>query len=275
MSSKPRRLTEAEINDRCIVARDIVGRAADLALHYWNDLGSLEIRNKGVQDVVSQADVRTEELIRADLAAAFPTDAFLGEETGAEALDTSDAIWVVDPIDGTQPFLLGLPTWGVSVALVTDGQVVLGFLACPAAGEFFEARRGTGATMNDRPIHVLNASLLSDGLTTVGCSMRTSPADVAGMMERLLTNGGMFHRSGSGAIGLAYVAAGRMIGYIEQHINSWDCLAALLLIEEAGGRVSDFIGENGLVGGGPLIAGAPGVYEALQELMPTRHVASR
>lgn len=264
----PRRLTESEIDERRIIARDIVARAADLALDYWSDLSKLEVKSKGLQDVVSQADVRTEELIRGDLAAAFPQDAFLGEETGADSLDSADAIWVVDPIDGTQPFLLGFTTWGVSVALVTGGEIVLGFLACPAAGEFFEAQRGHGATLNGRSIHVLPVTSLTEGLTTVGGSMRTSPKDLAGMVERLMTEGGMFHRNGSGAIGLANVAAGRMIGYIEQHINSWDCLAALLMIEEAGGRVSDFIGDNGLVGGGPLIAGSPGVYDALAAIMP-------
>lgn len=264
----PRRLTDAEIIEREVVARDVVRRAAALALDYWNDLGSLDITSKGLQDVVSQADVRTEELIRADLQAAFPDDAFLGEETGAEGLEVADAIWVVDPIDGTQPFLLGLPTWGVSVALVTDGRPVLGFLACPAAGEFYEARHGAGASLNGALIHVRQASSLSEGVITVGGSMRTSPEDMGGMVERTLRAGGMFHRCGSGAIGLAYVAAGRFIGYIEHHINSWDCMAAICLIEEAGGSVSDFIGENGLVGGGPLVAGSPGVYDTLLSLMP-------
>lgn len=264
----PTRLDDAAIDARQLVARDVVKRAGELALGYWRDLGSLEIQNKGLQDVVSQADVRTEELIRADLAAAFPHDAFLGEETGADGLDGADAIWVVDPIDGTQPFVLGLPTWCVSVALVTGGEIVLGFLTCPALDESFEARLGVGATLNGAPLRVREASTLADGLTTLGYSRRTSPQDAAAMLLALLEQGGMFHRNGSGAIGLASVAAGRMIGYVEEHINSWDCLAAILLVTEAGGRVSDYLGRNGLLDGGPIVAGSPGVFDALVGIMP-------
>lgn len=264
----PSRLDDAAIDIRREAAREVVAEAAAIALRYWHDLGSLTVTSKGVQDVVSEADVRVEERIRAGLSAAFPTDAFLGEETGADGIDRAEATWVVDPIDGTQPFLLGLPTWGVSVALVTGGEIALGFLACPAAGETYEARLGAGATLNDAPIRVRAATSLEDGLTTLGYSRRTSPQDASAMLLALLESGGMFHRTGSGAVGLAYVAAGRTIGYVEEHINSWDCLAAILLVTEAGGRASDYLGRNGLLGGGPLVAGSPGVYDALLALMP-------
>ena len=261
-------LDDAGIDARREAARAIVADAASLALAFWRDLGSLTVTRKGLQDVVSEADVRVEEHIRAALAEAFPEDSFLGEETGHDALDEAAAVWVVDPIDGTQPFLLGLPTWGVSVALVSGGVIVLGFLACPAAGETYEARLGAGATLNGAPIRVREATSLEDGLTTLGYSRRTTPQDASAMLLALLEGGGMFHRCGSGAVGLAYVAAGRMIGYVEEHINSWDCLAAILLVTEAGGRASDFLGRNGLTGGGPLVAGSPGVYDALLALLP-------
>ena len=98
--------------------------------------------------------------------------------------------------------------------------------------------------------------------------MRTRPEDLARIMERLLAQRGMYLRVGSGALNLAYVAAGQLIGYVETFINGWDCLAALCLCEEAGARCSDFIGMHGIAGGGPLVVGAPGVYDALVDLLP-------
>jgi myo-inositol-1(or 4)-monophosphatase len=117
-------------------------------------------------------------------------------------------------------------------------------------------------------MHVRDARTLRDGLTGMGCSPRTRPVDLGHIAEQLLTAGGMYHRTGSGALTLAYVAAGQLIGYIEMHINAWDCLAAILLVEEAGGRVNDFLGANGVTGGGLLVAGAPDVYDQIASLLP-------
>jgi myo-inositol-1(or 4)-monophosphatase len=175
---------------------------------------------------------------------------------------------VVDPIDGTQPFLLELPTWCVSIAFVADDRVQIGLVFNPVTDELFGAALGRGATLNDRSIHVRDVGSLAEGLTTVGCSPRTGPADLSVMMGRLLTAGGMYHRTGSGAWSLCYVAAGRTIGYVEMSINAWDCLAAVLLVTEAGGTVSAFLDQNGVTGGGPLVAGAPGVFDALVALLP-------
>jgi myo-inositol-1(or 4)-monophosphatase len=254
-------LSGAAIDERFGFALDLIKEAGALALSYYRDLGPLDIHMKGPQDHFSEADVLTERLIRDALARRFPGDGFVGEESafGEESsgspMGAGDPVWVVDPIDGTQPFLLELPTWCVSIF-------------SPATDELFAARRGAGATLNTRPARVREAHALTDGLTTVGCSPRTQPADLGVIMERLLAGGGMFHRTGSGAISLCYVAAGRMIGYLEMHINSWDCLAAILIIEEAGGRVSPFLAVNGVSGGGPIVAASPGVYDQVAALLP-------
>ncbi|CAN5598806.1 hypothetical protein BH24CHL9_BH24CHL9_11030 [soil metagenome] len=119
---------------------------------YYQRLGSLTITGKGRQDMASEADVDTEVLIRDHLAERFPGDAFLGEETGRGDVAGSRGIWVVDPIDGTQPFVSGMSSWCVSIAFVLDGQIELGFISSPARDELFIGRRGAGATRNGRAI---------------------------------------------------------------------------------------------------------------------------
>ncbi len=264
----PTVLTEQDIDARMAVALETIARAGDLALGYYRDLSSLDIATKGPQDLVSQADRNTEALIKSAFAEHFPNDAFVGEETGAAGVADDVAIWVVDPIDGTTPFLLGLPTWCISIALVSDGEIQIGLILNPATGDLYAARRGHGATLNGRTITVREASSLADGVTAVGCSMRTTPRDLGTMMERLLAQNGMYHRIGSGALSLCYVAAGQLIGYVEMHINSWDCLAALCIVTEAGGVTSPFLAEQGVNGGGRLVVGGPAVFDQLAALLP-------
>lgn len=246
----------------------VAQEAGAVALGHFRNLDSLTIEAKGVQDLVSEADRLTEEVIKERLLGLFPVDGFVGEETGAQGVDGSRGAWVVDPIDGTQPFLLGLPTWCVSIAYVADGRTQVGVIYNPVTDDLYAAQRGGGASLNGLPIRVREATALSDGLTGMGCSSRTTPDDIGLIAHRLRAAGGMYHRHGSGALTLAYVAAGQLIGYVEMFINAWDCLAALLLIEEAGGRATPFLADNGVTGGGRIVAGAPGVFDQLAALLP-------
>ena len=239
-----------------------------VALAHFRNLSALTVESKGVQDHVSEADRETERVIKAFLAERFPGDAFVGEETGADGVDGVRGAWVVDPIDGTQPFLLGLPTWCVSIAYVADDDMQVGVIYNPVTDDLYAAQRGGGAYLNDRPMHVREVTSLSEGLTGMGCSSRTTPAQIGHIAEGLRAADGMYHRCGSGALTLAYVAAGQLIGYVEMHINAWDCLAALLLVEEAGGRATPFLADHGITGGGRIVAGAPGVYDELSSLLP-------
>jgi myo-inositol-1(or 4)-monophosphatase len=260
-------VTDLDIAERFAFARDLIAEAGALALHYFRDIASLTITAKGPQDMASQADMETEVLIRDRLQQRFPADAFFGEETGPTAMQGAAGIWVVDPIDGTQPFLNGLSSWCVSIAFVANGVTELGLVYAPARDELFLARRGHGATLNGRPVAAHAGTSLRDGITSVGYSVRIGPASILPVMQRLLEGGGMFHRSGSGALSLCYVGAGRLLGYVEPHINSWDCLAALLVITEAGGRTNDFLAGDGLARGNPVVAGGPGVFAALAALL--------
>jgi len=255
---------QARLDAAIVVARE----AGDVALGHFRHLDRLTIQTKGVQDLVSEADRLTEVVIKDRLIALFPGDAFVGEETGAQGVDGTRGTWVVDPIDGTQPFLLGLPTWCVSIAYVAEGQTQVGVIYNPVTDDLYAAQLGGGATLNGTPMRVRETTTLSDGLTGMGCSSRTTPDDIGLIAHRLRAAGGMYHRHGSGALTLAYVAAGQLIGYVEMFINAWDCLAGLLLIEEAGGCTSPFLADNGVTGGGRIVAGAPGVFDKLTALLP-------
>jgi myo-inositol-1(or 4)-monophosphatase len=257
-----------ERQQRYDAAIDTVREAGAVALEHYRNLGALTIESKGVQDPVSEADRETEQVIKDALTSRFPDDAFVGEETGADGVDPSRGTWVVDPIDGTQPFLLGLPTWCVSIAFVADGDIQVGVIYNPVTDDLYAAQRGNGATLNGRPMHVSSAKHLNEGLTGMGCSNRTTPQALGHIAEHLRAAGGMYHRVGSGALTLSYVAAGQLIGYLEMHINAWDCLAAILLVEEAGGRVSPFLADHGVTGGGRIIAATPAVYDELAGLLP-------
>ena len=261
-------MTPEDRRIRLDAAIAVAHEAGAIALQHYRNLGALTIVIKGLQDLVSEADRETEDVIKTRLTTLFPEDAFVGEETGADGVDGHRGAWVVDPIDGTQPFLLGLPTWCVSIAYVAEGDIQVGVIFNPVTQDLYTAVRGEGAIRNGAPMRVNEAQLLSEGLTGLGCSARTSAQNLGYIAEHLRDAGGMFHRCGSGALTLAYVATGQLIGYVEMHINAWDCLAAILLVEEAGGRVSPFLADHGVTGGGRIVAGGPGVYDALVELLP-------
>ena len=254
------------IGERFEAAQRIMRAAADTALDYHRDLTLLTIEQKGPQDLVSEADRAVETVIKDAVLAAFPDDGFVGEETGSTL--TEGGIWIVDPIDGTQDFLLGLPTWCVSIAFAVDGALAFGLITNPVTGDVYAARTGAGATWNGTPIHAATATSLADGVTAVGYSHRTNPADFAVIMERLTTAGGVIRSIGSGALMITWVATGQCIGYVETFINAWDCLAAVCIVNEAGGRTNDFLGENGPAGSGRIVAGAPAVFDQLTALLP-------
>jgi len=252
--------------DRFEFASRLIDEAGELAFSYFDRLSSLTIKMKGVQDMASEADLDTERLIRDRLKAAFPEDGFFGEETGRAEVEGAAGLWVVDPVDGTQPFISGMSSWCVSIAFVADGKLEMGFVASPARRETFVGRCGRGSTLNGARIEVRRASKLTDGIVGVGYSPRVKPDEFLPMFGRLLHAGGMFYREGSGALTLCSVAAGRLIGYVEPHINSYDCLGALAVIDGAGGKISDFLANDGLWKGNRVIAGSAEIYPALEGL---------
>lgn len=206
---------------------------------------------KGRHDVVTEMDAALERHIRAAIAAAFPGDAVIGEEEGGAA---GARLWIVDPIDGTANYARGIPHYCVSIGYLEDGVPTVGAIHDPVHDWLYLAGRGRGAWLNEAPMAVSPCDDLAAATVECGWSTRRPNADYLAMVSRVLAAGGQFRRAGSGALGLADVAAGRSEGYCELHINSWDCAAGIVLVREAGGRTSDFFAGEGLTRGNALIA---------------------
>lgn len=258
----------ADLQRRYDIAKTIAQEAARTAELAYRERDSLVVEHKGdeLQDLVSIVDKQTEAFIKQSLAKHFPQDGFLGEETGAADLDAR-CIWVVDPIDGTTCFVNGLHAWCVSIGLLVDGKAWAGVIADAVHDELFHACRGQGAWLNDQPMRVRDVPDVRHGVMGMGTNHRDGREHFIPVLTGLFEQGGTFIRNGSGALMTAYVAAGRLIGYYETHINSWDCLAGLVMVEEAGGRCCDFLRGNGLLAGNPLLVAAPQVYEQMAALI--------
>jgi len=262
-------VTERELDERLAFAMELARRAGTFALGYFRNLSALNIHSKGVQDMASQADLETEALVGQAIAEAYPDDDFLGEE-GCEQFQArrGRGCWVVDPIDGTQPFISGIPSWCVAIAYVVNNQTLLAVVFDPTFDELFAARLGGGCTVNDAPCSATGIKTLAEALVGVGYSNRVSVEQTLAPLTRLLEEDGMFHRCGSGALSLAYVAAGRLAGYFEPHMNSWDSVAGLLLVSEAGGCCCDFFSTpNALAEGGMVLASGFELYPELERVM--------
>jgi myo-inositol-1(or 4)-monophosphatase len=260
-------MTDNEVADRVDLLKRVGPEAGRLALSYFRDLGALTIERKAnAQDVVSRADRDVETYLRAEILARFPGDGIIGEEHGAND-GASGHVWVIDPIDGTSPFLCGLRDWCVSIAIRRGDETVAGAIVDPNTEELFLAIAGQGATLNGRPLRIDPELSLQNGLCGVGASHRTPPQLVSLFVDHLLSEGGMFFRNGSGALMLANVAAGRLAGYCEPHMHPWDCLAGLLLVREAGGWTLDYPQGGALLDGGVVAASGPGGAEHLKNLM--------
>ncbi|MBN9078965.1 MAG: inositol monophosphatase [Rhizobiales bacterium 65-79] len=255
-----------DIQSRFDLAKEIARTAGALAFEHFKARDRLVIESKAtLHDVVSAADREVEELIRSRVAAAFPGDGMLGEEYGLAA--GGEYTWVVDPIDGTIPFVAGMPSWCVSIAVLKGEGIVVGAIYAPVVDELYAAARGLGATLDGRPLVLDNSLTLKNRTLGFGANHHASPEVVAGFIRRLLEEGGNFMRNGSGALSLAYVAAGRLAGYYEPYMHAWDCMAGYCLVAEAGGWHRPFpVAAGGLTKGATVIAAAPGAVGDLRRL---------
>ncbi|MFC6595556.1 inositol monophosphatase family protein [Kitasatospora paranensis] len=239
-------------------------RAAGELLHAGRpaDLGVAATKSSPV-DVVTEMDLASEKLLQELIAERRPADGYLGEE-GTDRPGTSGVRWVVDPLDGTVNYLYGLPSWGVSVAAELHGEAVVGVVAVPARGELFHAVRGGGAHLDGRPLTVRPAPPWGQALVSTGFNyvqaVRTHQARV---LLSLMPEVRDIRRGGAAAVDLCDLAAGRLDAYYERGLKPWDSAAGALVAREAGALVG---GRPGRPEDGDLtVAGAPGVFEPLQE----------
>ena len=255
-----------DLTHRLTVATEIATRAGALALRYFHDRDTLHVEAKRtLQDMVSEADREVETLIRDALSAAFPDDALLGEEHGM-SVGTSGLTWVIDPIDGTAPFLAGLPGWCVSIGACDADGPVIGVIVAPVLGETFTAARGVPTRLNGAPVQVAPTLDLTTGLLGIGANDRVAADKVGTMLADLMAAGASWTRYGSGALMLAWVAAGRLVGYLEPRMSAWDCMAAYCLIEQAGGQVLAFPLDDRITLPAPVAGARPGTYDEILRL---------
>jgi myo-inositol-1(or 4)-monophosphatase len=254
---------DVNLDSREAFCMTVITEAGAIALRRFGDRAGLGTTMKGRQDFLTEADGEVERLLAARVREKFPGDGFLGEEGGGA---DADRLWVVDPIDGTANFARGIPHFCVAIAFVQYGQTELGAIFNPATNELFFARRGRGATMNGRPMAVSSTIGFDAATVEIGWSTRVANADYLRVVAATLERDANVRRGGSGCLGVAYVADGRIDAYVELHSNAWDCLAGMLMVEEAGGRVSPFLGIGALLEGAPVLAAAPGVAEAMSAI---------
>ena len=198
---------------------------------------------KGANDVVTEIDVAIERFLTEQLGALFPDDRILGEELDHEEAPAEGRTWVLDPIDGTLNFSRGIPIYCVSIALQVDRQSVVGVIYDPSRGELFSARRGHGATLDGEPMEVTDREALSETVLVTGFPPSRHEDNLPRFAALTRATHGI-RRLGSAALDLAYVAAGRLDGFWEFHLNPWDTAAGYLLVQEAGGQVTDVDGGH-------------------------------
>lgn len=254
------------MKDRREVGLDAAERAGKILLEGLS--GPAEVAFKGAVNLVTQFDREAEAVIVEVLRQAFPNDRILSEEGGGQSGETGYS-WLIDPLDGTTNFAHGYPVFCVSIGLQRDGEVVAGIVHDPNKREWFVAERGQGARLNDRPIRVSTETQLDRSLLATGFpyDLRESPVNNLDYFNRFVLRAQAIRRAGSAALDLCYVAAGRLDGYWELKLGPWDSAAGGLMVEEAGGRVTDFQGGEFRPEDGWIVASNGLIHEEMLEVL--------
>jgi len=241
----------------------------EILLRSWRDLPSGSVREKRQNDFVTAADRESEERILAEIRARFPEDGFLAEESGGDpAAASARRTWIVDPLDGTSNFIAGFPFWSISIAAREGGEIVAGVVWDPLRGELYTAERGAGAFRNGQRLRVSPRPGLAGAFLATGFPFRSrDKIDVyLALFRELFLQARAVRRAGSAALDLANVAAGVFDGFFEFRLSPWDIAAGALLIEEAGGEITDFEGGDAFWRRGNIVAGSPGVAAEIRRV---------
>lgn len=211
---------------------------------YFN--GAFQISSKSsLNDLVTEADKQAESAIFSVIRETFPQHFILSEESG-EIVTDSNVKWIIDPLDGTVNFAHGIPICCVSIAVEQDGEIIMGAVYNPFMNEFFFAEKGQGATLNDQKIQVSKKPELASAFLVTGFPYQweDSPNNPISIFEYFVKQGQPVRRLGSAAIDLCWVACGRFDGFYEHSLHAWDAAAGFIIVEEAGGKVTDFKGQR-------------------------------
>jgi len=247
------------------VMRAAVEKAGRALRRDFGEVENLQVSKKGPGDFVSQADLKAEKILFEELSEARPGYGFLMEEHGiVEGADATHR-WIIDPLDGTTNFLHGIPHFAISVALEREGTLVAGVVYNPITDELFFAERGQGAYGPSGRLRVAARRYLSETIIASGMPYKDGGKrpEWQEKITALSNNVGDIRTFGSAALDLAYVAAGRVDGYLEVGLGAWDLAAGIVLVREAGGLVSDHSNRQRMIGEGAIVAGNETVHAAL------------
>lgn len=225
------------------------------------------VKEKGVADYVTQVNVAVQDFLKKALHTLVPEIQFLGEETGLQRMD-ADSYWILDPVDGTTNLMHDYQHSVVSLALCRQKEIVMGIVYDPFHDELFSAVKGEGSFLNGSPIHVSSAQKLSETIIGIGTAKRELAKENFSRFLQVYENSQDIRRLGSAALELAYTACGRQGGYFEVYLNPWDYAAGMLIVQEAGGKVTDWNGNALDPAKGSQVAGTNGkVHEELLKLL--------
>jgi len=226
------------------------------------------VKHKGRVDLVTEYDFRSEALITREIARMFPNHSILAEE-GGETEKQSSHVWIVDPLDGTTNYAHGYPAFCVSIGLEVDGEMALGVIFDPVHDELFYAVKGGGAFLNRRRIHVTDRNKLKDSLLATGFPYDIAESDVDNLdnFARMYKVAQGIRRGGSAALDLAYLACGRFDGFWELKLHPWDTAAGIVIVKEAGGRVTRIDGGRYHISDVDILASNGKIHRQMQKVL--------
>jgi len=240
--------------------------ARELA-RFWRRLDDSQVSEKARNDLVSAADQASEAAIMKEIGRRYPEHRILSEEAGDTGGAPGAPTWIVDPLDGTTNFVHGIPQWAISVAIAVDDRVQIGVILDPLRDDVFRAARGHGTWWNGEKVTVSKRTGLAGALLATGFPFRAHSLLDAylAIFRDVFLRAKAIRRPGAAALDLAWTAAGLFDGFFEFRLSAWDVAAGSLLVEEAGGVVTDMDGGDGYLSSGNLVCGTPGVHAELIE----------
>lgn len=244
-------------------------KAAAFQLEHFGKIEQGQIADKGLNQLVSFVDVETEKILVSELGKLIPASTFITEENTIAANRNAEYVWIIDPLDGTTNFLHGLPAFSISVGLMHQGVLNAGVVHVPVYQEMFSAEKGKGSYLNGQAIHVSKASALSQTLLATGFPYYDfeRSQDYLKVLGDFMRSTHGLRRIGSAAIDLAYTACGRFDGFFEYGLNAWDVAAGILLVEEAGGRVTAFSDSKEPIFGAEIIASNTRIHDEMHAVV--------
>jgi myo-inositol-1(or 4)-monophosphatase len=250
--------------------------AGNVILRHFERVRDLPVSSKGRYDFVTEVDHQAENAIIQLLRKTYPHHGILAEESGQHG-SQDEFLWIIDPLDGTTNFIHGFPQFAVSIALQHRGKLDQAVVYDPIHNELFTASRGSGAQLDGRRIHVSRQNKLEGALIGTGFPYRAleNMDRYLEILRELMTRTSGIRRPGAASLDLAYVACGRLDGFWEFGLKPWDMAAGILLIEEAGGLISDMSGGKEYMASGDILCGNPKVFESMRDLLGIGKISNR